>query len=150
MARLTVIFLSRFLLLAGALLQGSASAVEVENLTGLEDIFGRYAPGGDCGRAPRILVESSGLSFEVGGTTEKATKVEYAAAYGAHDYQGIQKVIFPFKRPDGEYPIIMTFNHGETPGALSIEGHGEGWPGGPKLAPRNQALVDGSPYARCK
>ncbi len=44
----------------------------------------------------------------------------------------------------------MTFNAGEQPGALLIEPHDEGWAGGPPLNPMNKALVDGSPYARCK
>ena len=66
------------------------------------------------------------------------------------DYQGTQKVIFPFKRPDGEYAIMMEFNYGEKPGALAISGHGEGFPGGPPFSPRNKALADASPYARCK
>ena len=126
----------------------TASAVEVTNLAGLEDIFGRYAPGGDCKRQPQILVEFSGLTFEIPGATEKVTNPEYAVSYGAHDYDGISKWIFPFRLADG-YPILMTFNANEQPGALLIEPHDEGWAGGPPLGPRNKALVAGSPYARC-
>ena len=59
-----------------------AGAVEVTDLKGLEEIYGRYAPAGDCKREPRILVDASGLTFERGGQSEKATKVEYAASYG--------------------------------------------------------------------
>jgi hypothetical protein len=44
----------------------------------------------------------------------------------------------------------MHFNFEEKPGALAIEGHGEGYPGGPPFGPRNAALVKGLPYARCK
>jgi hypothetical protein len=126
----------------------SASAVEVTSLAGLEDIFGRYAPGGDCKRQPQILVERSGLTFEVAGATEKVTNPEYAAAYGPADYDGISKWIFPFRIADG-YSILMTFNANEQKGALLIEPQDEGWKGGPPLSPRNKALVDGSPYARC-
>jgi hypothetical protein len=35
-------------------------------------------------------------------------------------------------------------------GVLSIMGHDEGYSGGPRLSARNEALVKGSPYARCK
>ena len=44
---------------------------------------------------------------------------------------------------------MMTFNDEEKPGRLTVTGHDEGYRGGPKLSPRNQALLDGSPYQRC-
>jgi hypothetical protein len=127
----------------------AASAVEVKNLAGFEESFGRYAPGGDCKRQPQILVEFSGLTFEIPGDTVKVTNPEYAVSYGAHDYQGISKWVFPFRLGDG-YSILMTFNADEKKGALHIDPQDEGWPGGPPLSPRNKALVGGSPYARCK
>ncbi|TFG87580.1 MAG: hypothetical protein E4H19_01675 [Chromatiales bacterium] len=127
----------------------TAMAVEVTSLAGLEDIFGRYAPAGDCKRQPQIQVELKGLTFEVGGATETVTNPEYAAAYGPHDYTGISKWIFPFRLADG-YSILMTFNANEEKGVLHIDAQDEGWKGGPPLSPRNKALVDGSPYARCQ
>lgn len=127
----------------------TASAIEVTNLAGLEDIFGRYAPGGDCTRKPQILVEFSGLTFELTNATEQVTNPEYAASYGAHDYNGISKWIFPFRRANG-YAILMTFNANEQKGALHIDPHDEGWRGGPPLSPRNKTLVDSSPYALCE
>lgn len=127
----------------------SALAVEVKDLAGLEDIFGRYAPVGDCTRQPQILVELKGLTFEVEGAAETVTNPEYAAAYGPRDYAGISKWIFPFRIADG-YSILMTFNANEEKGVLHIDAQDEGWKGGPPLSPRNKALVDGSPYARCK
>ncbi|MGB5473987.1 MAG: hypothetical protein WBQ78_10975 [Gammaproteobacteria bacterium] len=128
---------------------GVAGAIEVTSLAGLEDIFGRYAPGGDCSQQPQILVELGGLTFEVPGDTVTVTNPEYAASYGAHDYDGISKWIFPFRLKDG-YAILMTFNANEQQGALLIDPQDEGWAGGPPLSPRNKALVDGSPYARCE
>lgn len=126
-----------------------AAAVEVNDLAGLEDIFGLYVPGGDCERQPQIFVELSGLTFKVAGTTVKVTNPEYAASYAAHDYTGISKWIFPFRIATG-YAILMTFNANEQNGALLIEPYDEGWAGGPALSPRNKALVDASPYERCK
>jgi len=127
----------------------AARAVEVHDLEGLEDIFGRYAPGGDCQRQPRIAVDVSGLAFEVAGKTTKVTNPEYAASYGGNSYEGIVKWIFPFRLRDG-YPILMTFNDAEKPGVLTVTPQDEGWTGGPPLTPLNAALVEGSPYARCK
>jgi len=132
--------------LAGAI---PVQAVEVTDLKGLEDIYGRYAPAGDCKRQPRIVVDATGLTFDADGKTQKATKVEYAASYGPQDYAGIMKVIFPFTSANG-WPIIMTFNADEKPGALVIEGHDEGYQGGPALSAFHKALVGASPYARCK
>ena len=127
----------------------AAESVEVDGLSGHDDLFGRYAPGGDCKRQPRITVDASGIVFDVAGKTEKATKVEYVLGFYGPDYQGIQKIVLPFKRSDGEYAIMMEFNAGEKPGALAISGHGEGYPGGPPFSPRNKALAGASPYARC-
>jgi len=136
--------------LAAALAAAEAAcAVTVDDLSGLEEHFGRYAPGGDCSRQPRILVERAGMSFEVGGKTEKVTRMEWAVSYGGNAYDGISQWLFPFGSP-GSYPILMTFNEGEKKGVLAITPHDEGFPGGPPLGARNRALVDGSPYAKCK
>ncbi len=126
-----------------------AAAVEMHGLEGLEDTFGRYAPGGDCRRQPQVLVDSTGITFELAGKKEKVTNPEYALSFAGPDYAGISKWLFPFRSGDG-YPIIMMFNADEKRGSLVIAGHDEGWQGGPQLAPRNAALVQGSPYARCK
>jgi hypothetical protein len=126
----------------------NASAIEVQGLQGFDQLFGRYAPAGDCRRQPQIVIDVVGMTFEVAGKEEVITNPEYAAAYGPHDYQGISQWFFPFRSND-DFPILMTFNHGEEEGVLVIEGHGEGYPGGPPLSPRNAALVNGSPYARC-
>jgi hypothetical protein len=128
---------------------GRVAAVEIGNLEGLEDIYGRYAPGGDCQRRPRISVDVTGITVERDGEPEKATKLEYAASYGGQAYSGIQRAIFPFVSANG-WPVIMLFNYGEKAGALVIEGHDEGYPGGPPLGPRDRALVASSPYARCR
>jgi hypothetical protein len=127
----------------------AAHAVELQNLKGLEGIFGRYAPGGDCKRQPQVLVDVTGLTFEVGGKQEKVTNPEQALEFAGPDYQGPDIWIFPFRLKDG-YAILMTFNDGGRKGALTIAPQDEGYPGGPKLGPLNQALVSGSPYQRCK
>ena len=126
-----------------------AIAVELTNLKGLEDLFGRYAPAGDCKRQPQILVDESGLTFTVGGQQEKVTNPEQALEYNGPDYAGPDVWFFPFRLKDG-YSILMTFNYDSRKGVLMITPQDEGYAGGPKLSPRNQALVSGSPYGKCK
>ena len=136
--------------LAGALLlPGLAGAIEVDGLKDFAALHGSYAPGGDCAKNPRIVVDAAGFTFDVSGTKEKATRVEYAASYGGNTYEGITQWFFPFTSANG-WPVIMAFNAGEKPGQLTIDPHDEGWQGGPPLSARNQALVKGSPYAKCK
>lgn len=128
---------------------GLAPAVELKGLEGLQALYGRYAPGGDCAKQPRITADAGGLTFEVDGKTEKVTNPEQALGFAGPDYDGIGVWLFPFRLGDG-YSILMAFNDGEKPGTLAISGHDEGYPGGPPLSPRNAALVKGSPYAKCK
>jgi len=126
-----------------------AHAVELDGLKGLEGIFGRYAPGGDCKRQPQVVADVTGLTFEVGSKPEKVTNPEQMLNYLGPDYQGPDLWLFPFRLNDG-YAILMTFNENAQPGTMTIVPYDEGYPGGPKLSPRNQALVSGSPYKRCK
>jgi len=126
-----------------------AGSVELTDLKGFERLFGRYGPSGDCAKQPRISVDTRGFTFETGGKPELVTNAEYAASYGAADYQGKSIWFFPFRLADG-YSILMTFNDDEVDGRLTIAAHDEGYPGGPPLSPRNAALVKGSPYQKCK
>ena len=135
--------------LCASLLCGAAGAVEVNGMGDFAPLHGRYAPGGDCAREPRITVDAGGITFEVQGAAEKATRLEYAVSFPGPEYSGISQWFFPFTSANG-YPVLMTFNADEKPGRVTIEPNDEGWAGGPKLSARNQALVKGSPYARCK
>lgn len=127
----------------------AAQSVELNGLEGMDGIFGRYAPGGDCSRQPQVIVDATGLTFVVGGKQEKVTNPEQALGFLGPDYQGPDIWLFPFRLKDG-YAILMTFNDGGQLGTMTIIPQDEGYPGGPKLGPRNQALVGGSPYKRCK
>lgn len=136
-------------LLIGLLQPTPASAVELAGLEGYERLFGRYAPGGDCAKQPRITVDVRGLTFDVSGKTELVTNPEHALSFAGPEYEGKSVFMFPFRIPDG-YPILMTFDADEVAGRLIVQPQDEGWAGGPKLSPRNEALVKGSPYQRCK
>ncbi len=127
----------------------AAHAVELSGLKGLEGIFGRYAPGGDCKRQPQVVADVTGLTFEVGGKKETVTNPEQALNFAGPDYEGPAVWLFPFRMGDG-YAILMTFNENAQLGTMTITPQDEGYPGGPKLSPRNQALVSGSPYRRCR
>jgi hypothetical protein len=123
-------------------------AIGVNNLDGFEAIFGRYAPQGDCTRQPRIIVDKKGFTFEVGGQVETATNPEYAASYGGNFYEGISLWFFPYFDPDKDRPLLLTFNAGEQKGVLTVDTEFN-YPGGPKLDPKYQSLVGGSPYKVC-
>jgi hypothetical protein len=134
---------------AAGLAATPATAVEISDMKGFEALFGRYAPGGDCAREPRVLVDATGIAMELKGATDKSTKLEYAASFGGPEYQGKTAWFFPFSSPNG-WPVIMAFNADEKDGLLTVEPHDEGWAGGPKLSARHQALVAGSPYRKCR
>lgn len=134
---------------AALLLPGLSSAIEIEGLKDFESLHGRYAPAGDCSKKPLIVVDAAGFTFEVNGQKEQVTRVEYAASYGGGTYEGITQWFMPFKNANG-WPILMAFNADEKPGRLTIDANDEGWKGGPPLSARNQALVKGSPYAKCR
>ncbi len=139
-------------LLAGMVMAGmcvSGAAIKLNGLKDFEPLFGRYAPGGDCSREPQIVVNAIGISFEHGGQREQVTNLEFAASFGGNYYEGITQWFMPFRSTHG-FPVVLAFNDGERPGVLSVAAHDEGWPGGPPLSPRNRALVEGSPYVRCR
>ena len=127
----------------------AATAVEVGDLKGWDVLFGRYAPGGDCAREPRVVVDATGIAVEFKGVTEKSTKLEHAVSYGGPEYRGKTQWFFPFSSANG-WPVMMAFNADEKDGVLTVDPHDEGWAGGPKLSARHQALVAGSPYKKCR
>jgi len=140
-------------LLILAQLDSQAAAVEITDMKSFEELYGRYAPQGDCNRQPRVIVDPGGITLDLAAEKVRVTNAEFAASFfgGASEvYDGISKVFFPFRSKPDYYPIMMTFNADEKEGTLTIVGHEEGWKGGPALTPRNQALVSGSPYARCR
>jgi hypothetical protein len=124
-----------------------ASAITVTNLRNvhLDALFGRYAPGGDCKREPRITVDATGFTFTNGGRTVHPARFEHAVSYGPHDYAGISSWFFPFMKNDDDFgPVLMTFNANEKRGLLMIENERAG-AGNPLYV----ALAKGSPYRKC-
>ncbi len=135
---------------AAALALGSANAVTLANLEGaqLDDLYGTYAPHGDCRREPRITVDDSGLAFRQAGRTTHARSIEYALSFAGPDYAGISRWIFPFPVNDDDVGrVLMTFNPDEKPGTLMVESN---LGPGQRMTALQSALVEASPYARCK
>ena len=132
------------------LVSSHAEAVTLHGLKGsqLDGIYGTYAPSGDCGREPKIVVDDSGISFTHAGKSMHSGTLEYALTYMGPDYQGSSRVIFPFPVSDDDFGrVLMTFDADEKPGALKVEpdlGPGQ------KLTPLQAALVKHSPYAKCR
>ena len=113
----------------------------------LDDIYGTYAPRGECAREPRITVDDSGMTFTHAGKSTHSGTVEYALTYMGPDYQGIGHVIFPFPvNEDDVGRVMMTFNAGEKRGALAVESN---LGPGQSFSPLEAALVKHSPYAKC-
>ena len=112
--------------------------------------YGRYAPAGDCGREPLIVVEAKGLTITVDGQSETIAKPDIAWSYGGHAYEGKSHWLFPYYDSNDVRPVIITLSANDTPGTLLVEPQDHGFDGGPALSKRHKALVDGSPYLRCK
>ena len=137
----------------GLVLCVQASGVRAVTLSGLDEfgqLHGRYAPGGDCTRTPRITVDRAGFGFEVGTQALRADRPEYAASFAGPAYEGSSLWFFPWFSESGPNPLLLVFNAGEKPGVLVVEAADHGHPGMPPLSPAHRALVQGSPYLRCR
>lgn len=125
-----------------------AIAIEVENLDGFEQHFGRYAPGGDCARQPQVVVAREGFSFEGGPALPKATRPDYAASFMGNYYEGISLTFFPY--PVEPRPFVLTLNAEEKPGVMTIGVYDFDYQGGPRLPEKYRPYIAASPYAKCK
>lgn len=126
----------------------AVSAIEVDSLEAFREHHGRYAPGGDCARQPRIAIDDHGFTFEGGPALPAATRPEFAASYMGNFYEGISLFFFPYTTQP--MPLLVTLNAGEKPGVLTVEAHDHDYPGGPKLPEQYRPYVAASPYLRCR
>jgi len=133
--------------LAMATMPSVAAAVTVTSFAGesLQEVYGRYAPGGDCSKGPIITVDDSGFAYEVGGKTSHSGKVEIIYSFWGHDYQGISIAFFPFVSGDNDYgATTLVMNADEVPGKITVSNDGPQ----PTTAVQ-RALAKASPYMRC-
>lgn len=90
------------------------------------EIYGSYAPGGECSRQPRVVASVAGLFLETaaGRTGPLPVDVCYCCAGGAR-YEGIQVwVLIRYgkgKWGGNTFSVTMMFNDGERRGALLVE-----------------------------
>lgn len=128
---------------------GSASAVILNGFkdTGLEHIYGSYAPGGNCAAEPRLTIDDKGITFRASGRTVLAGKVDYSPGFYGGNYEGIVVALYPF--PAGEFnpgPVLMIVNADEKRGLIRIEAD---VPRGQRVDPFHAALAAPASYTLC-
>ena len=126
-----------------------AGAATLQDMRGLEKVFGRYGPKGDCARYPQVVIDATGFTLDQGnGKQERAGLPEYAASFFGPEYEGDALAFFPYWSDAGPNPFVVLVND-ERPGSMRIDPHDYGWKGGPPMPARFQPWLQGSPYARC-
>ena len=130
-----------------ALLCSQAQALTAHDLAsaGMDELFGRYAPKGDCSNGPIIAIDKTGFTYEVAGKKIHPATFEIAYSFWGNSYEGIQIAVFPFVKNDNDYGASnITLNADEVPGKIIFE------LGEPAIASATEkALAKASPYMRC-
>ncbi|MBB4632957.1 hypothetical protein [Sphingosinicella soli] len=91
-----------------------------------EELYGRYAPGGDCSLQPRIEVGKPGVFIDTAAGRQGPLPVSvcYSCAGGAR-YEGIQRWVYVKYGKDkwggDNMPVIFMFNAQEKRGLVHIE-----------------------------
>jgi hypothetical protein len=142
------------LALAGASLSAFASAsghaLPLSDFKGqgVDHIFGSYAPGGDCSKEPRVVIDQNGMRFRAKGREVKPQKVEHALTFMGPSYEGITAVFFPFPVSTNDYGrVIMFVNDDEKPGVIRFDAD---LPPGGRPDPFHAAFINGGLFTLCK
>lgn len=125
----------------------AAGAVTRSDLAGedMQQIYGQYAPRGDCKAGPVITIDRSGFSYDVAGKTTHSGKFEYAASFWGNSYDGISLAFFPFVRSDDDFgATTLVVNADEVPGKITVSNDGP-----PPISTVQRALAKASPFMRC-
>jgi hypothetical protein len=147
---------ARFILLAlaGATLSAfaivAAQALPLSNLygQGVDHIFGSYAPGGDCSKEPRVVIDRNGMLFRANGREVRPGRVEYALTFLGPSYDGITAVFFPFPVSSNDYGrVIMFVNDDEKPGVIRFDAD---LPPGGRPDPFHAAFTNAGIFTLCK
>lgn len=91
-----------------------------------KELYGRYAPGGDCTRQPRVIASAAGVFLETAAGKAGPLPVDvcFSCAGGAR-YEGIQIWVMVKYGKDkwggDNMPVTMMFNDGERRGSLLVE-----------------------------
>lgn len=91
-----------------------------------EEIYGDYAPEGDCARQPRVSVQKEGVFLHTSSGKSGPLPVStcYSCAGGAR-YEGIQRWVYVKYGKDkwggDNMPVTFMFNAEEKRGFMSVE-----------------------------
>ena len=121
-----------------------------------QDVYGSYAPAGDCRNKPYIIVNQTGVHLDT--LTGKRGPLTITVSYtwiGGATYDGIQTwalVHHGGKDRWGEdhRPVILTFNAKERRGVLTVERTGAGNERPVSLDGPLSSIVKASSFERCK
>lgn len=102
------------------------SSVLASDLALPAEVYGSYAPAGDCSRSPRINVDKAGVHLDTpaGKRSPLPIMVSYTW-FGGASYSGIQtwalvKYGGKDRWGDDNMPLLLTFNADEKRGVLSV------------------------------
>ncbi|BAK65174.1 hypothetical protein SLG_04990 [Sphingobium sp. SYK-6] len=136
--------------IAALLISGSAQAVTLNGLTrgAFGEIYGSYAPRGECASGPSVTIDDKGFTFRATGRTVTQHRVEYAASFMGPTYDGITSVFFPFPVSANDFGrLIMFVNDDEKRGVIRFDadlGPGQ------RADPFQAAFTSASPFQLCK
>jgi hypothetical protein len=128
--------------LALLMLAGSAAA----QLAPPPELYGAYAPGGDCTKEPKVTLQATAITILSAGKATRLSPIDACfSCEGGARYEGI--VVWVSQLGADRNPIepFFYFNAGEKKGALAMEKQGA-----QKYPPAQRAVALASPLVRCK
>jgi hypothetical protein len=115
---------------------------------GLDNIFGSYAPSGDCSKGPRVVIDENGMMFRANGRDVRPQRVEYALTFMGASYDGITAVFFPFPTSNNDFGrVIMFVNDDEKQGVVRFEAD---LPQGQRADPFHAAFTNAAIFSLCQ
>ena len=127
----------------GVLLLAGAAAAQVAPPP---DLYGSYAPAGDCAREPKVTLDAKAITIQSAGKATRLAPIDACfSCEGGARYDGI--VVWVSQLGPDRNPIepFFYFNAGEKKGALAMDKQGA-----QKFPPAQRAVALASPLMRCK
>lgn len=126
---------------------GAVTLTSLKDFRG-EDMFGQYAPRGDCTREPQVTIDEAGFTFRAAGQTHTSRRFVLSYSFFGMRYEGITLAFYPFATsPSDLGPLILFVNDSETRGRLAFTSN---LAPGQRMQPLQAALLAGSPLLRCR
>jgi hypothetical protein len=109
------------------------------------DLFGRYAPGGDCAKEPRVTLEEKALTIQAAGKTTRLSPIDACfSCEGGARYQGIVVWVSQLGQDGNPVEPFFHLNAGEKRGMLAVDKFGM-----QNFPPAHRAVAMASPLKRC-